>query len=269
MLNQYTIYYDDTCTVCTFYSKLLVRIGILKEQAVVAFSAKADRVEIDARRARYEIALYDHVNRTAIYGFDNIFTVVTAALPAFGPLFRWAPFHWLMAQCYALLTYNRQVIAPPAFFVTLPRIRRHLHLRYRLAYIGLAWLFTSILFGLFFTTLEPVATSGGLGQGLLLGGELVAFQSILLWYIRRDRLLHYLGHLMTVLLIGALMLVPAYLAFHLLFPAPAVALVYYAMVVIAMFTEHCRRMKMLGLDWRVTAGWSAFHVLVFFLILSR
>jgi predicted DCC family thiol-disulfide oxidoreductase YuxK len=93
-------------------------------------------------------------------------------------------------------------------------------------------------------------------------------QAGLVGLLRRDRLVHYLGNMMTVSLAGSLVLLPALapgaagLALSPLFYAA-----WFTAVVGLMFLEHVRRVKLLGIPAVATAGWVAYRLLVLAVIL--
>jgi len=99
-------------------------------------------------------------------------------------------------------------------------------------------------------------------EWLIAIGQLV-FQGAIVFFLRKDRLLHYFGQLMTISLIGSLLLLPVILLDSLFISLPsAVYLSYFTIPVAIMLWQHIRRIKILELPSFLTITWIGYRLLL-------
>jgi hypothetical protein len=79
--------------------------------------------------------------------------------------------------------------------------------------------------------------------------------------MRKERIIHYLGNMMTVSNIGALLLCPT-LLIPTSFLRPEIYIIYFGAVVFIMLLEHYRRTKILGLTVWVSVSWVGYRLIV-------
>ena len=84
----------------------------------------------------------------------------------------------------------------------------------------------------------------------------ILWQTVFLRNYLKDKIWDYLGNMMTVSLMGTLLLIPALLTDF----APVFYLIYFGIVVLAMFLEHLRRCKILKLNYKPTISWILFRL---------
>src|SRR5258705_555688 len=104
--------YDDYCPLCTWYSGLFVRTGLLKPANRVAFS-KADLsilTAIDIEKAKDEIPLYDPDTNRTLYGLDSLLEILGQRFPFIKSIGTIAPVKWFFKKLYKFVSYNRKVI---------------------------------------------------------------------------------------------------------------------------------------------------------------
>ncbi|HTJ14513.1 MAG TPA: hypothetical protein VL547_20885, partial [Dinghuibacter sp.] len=162
------------------------------------------------------------------------------------PVFHNKPFAWLMRKAYFFISYNRRVIMPsgtegPA-----------LNIRYRVLYLLFTWLTVSAIL----TRCAPALMPGGgpYREFLICGGQIV-FQGVVIALYRPDKYWDYLGNMMTISLVGALLL---------LLPFPAKP--WFVCVVMLMFLEHLRRTRLLQLNYLPTITWILYRLIVLYAI---
>ncbi|MGI9542594.1 MAG: DCC1-like thiol-disulfide oxidoreductase family protein [Cyclobacteriaceae bacterium] len=270
ILKDHVIIYDDQCPMCDLYTKAFVDTKMLGKDGRVRFTDLHAPLEcnIDRDRACNEIALINTKEGTVTYGIDSLFNVIGHRFVWLWPLFKLAPFRWLMSKLYAFVSYNRKVIAPGTTFEAANSCTPSLRVGYRWAYILFSWLVTSLVLTYYAQTLVAYVSANSFGREFLICGGQIAFQSSVLFLFGQPRKLHYLGHLMTVSLAGALLLVPP-LGLSLLIPeVPAlVYLSWFGIVVSFMLVEHIRRVKHLGLLWVLSLTWVLYRLMVLTLII--
>lgn len=269
-LKEHVIIYDDQCPLCHLYTGAFVKTGMLEANGREAYTCLRPEVAglLDGERSRNEIPLVDLRTGTVVYGVDSLFKVLGHRFPALRLLFGLRPFRWLAQVAYALVSYNRKVVIPGRVFEAEGACTPTFHLPWRLAYLGVAWLVSAWVLTAYAARLAPLVPASSFGREFLVCGGQMVFQAGLVGLLRRDRLVHYLGNLMTVSLAGSLLLLPALAlgAAGLVLPPFAYA-AWFTGVVGLMFLEHVRRVKLLGIPVAATAGWVVYRLLVLAVIL--
>lgn len=269
-LKDHVIIYDDQCPMCELYTKAFVDTNMLEHNGRVRFTNLQASLgtKIDRARACNQIALIDTKAGTVTYGIDSLFKVIGHRFSWLMPLFKLAPFRWLMSILYAFISYNRKVIAPGAAFEAAHSCTPSLRVGYRWTYILFSWLVTSLVLTYYTSTLVAFIPAGNFGREFLVCGGQIAFQSLVLFLFYQPHKLHYLGHLMTVSLAGALLLAPLLGLGLLVQDLPEIVnLSWFALVVSLMLVEHIRRVKHLKLLWVLSLTWVLYRLVVLIFIL--
>lgn len=254
---------------CAMYSRAMVRTGMLDERGRAAYSeaACAFHPSLDAHRAKNEIALVNHETNEVTYGIDSLFAVVGHRYPILRPLFRFPLLRPIYLRLYRLVSYNRKAIAPPPVFEEPGSCTPDLNLKYRWAYIIFAWLVTSLILLHYSALMYPlIPETSSLREFAICGGQLI-FQALTVWWVRKERMIHYFGNMMTISLAGALVLLPVLLIGQWVMLPDFLFAGYFLAVAGGMLLEHVRRVKLLSMDWRVTAGWVLYRLMVLGVIL--
>jgi hypothetical protein len=268
-LQNHVIIYDDECPMCNLYTGAFVKSKMLAENGRESFShLNENNLLIDRSKACDEIALINLETKKVLYGTDSLFEVIGHSFPVFKPLFSFKPFQLVMKRVYAFISYNRKVIAPGKVLEAENSCTPTFHAKYRFLYIFVAWLISSIILNSFSSLLTPfIATSNFYREFLICGGQIV-FQSISISLLRKERLLHYLGNMMTVSLAGSLLLLPAIaLSKSGLTTAAYSHTGWFLIVVGLMFVEHMRRVKLLGIHWSATVSWIFYRTIILMMII--
>jgi predicted DCC family thiol-disulfide oxidoreductase YuxK len=198
-LENKVIIYDDVCPLCKAYTNGFVQLGWLMPQNRLGFSQAPPELlaRIDLDRARHEIPLHDRLTAETLYGKDALFFILGEALPLLKPLFRWRLFRAIVFGFYQLITYNRRIIAgspkPQVGFDCAPDF----NLFYRCLYIMIA---VAAGTWLFMTTKVDATNQHLYAFGILLALGIVR----MFWFTSRERIVGYIGHLVTVLLVAAI-----------------------------------------------------------------
>jgi predicted DCC family thiol-disulfide oxidoreductase YuxK len=266
-LRNHTILYDDECPACTKYTQAFVHTEMLDHKGRQPFTKMRNvyKGAIDWQRASDEIALIDHDSGKVTYGVESLFKIIGNAMPLFKPLFAMKLLQWLMKKVYFFISYNRKAIVPGKVFEGYNTCSPTLNLTYRWAYIGFAWLLTSWVLTSYVQLLTPLVPATNFWREFVVCGGQIAFQAIFVRVVFRQRLIHYLGNLMTVSLAGAILLLPMILMSGLVGPH-IIYLLYFLLIVAAMCYEHARRVKILELPWYITGTWILYRLIVLYII---
>jgi predicted DCC family thiol-disulfide oxidoreductase YuxK len=269
-LKEHVIIYDDQCPLCHLYTGAFVKTGMLDPDGREAYTCLRPEMArlLDEDRSRNEIPLVDLRTGMVVYGVDSLFKVLGHRFPALRPLFGLGPFRWLAQMAYALVSYNRKVVIPGRVFEAEGSCTPTFHLPWRLTYLGIAWLVSALVLTAYAARLAPLVPASSFGREFLICGGQMVFQAGLVSLVHRDRLVHYLGNMMTVSLAGSLLLLPLLaLGAAGLALSPLLYAAWFTGVVGLMFLEHTRRIKLLGIPAVATAGWVAYRLLVLIIIL--
>lgn len=267
-LQEHTLVYDDECPMCREYSKAFVKTGMLDEKGREAFTEvnKTDLSQVDWNRARNEIALINRADRTVRYGVDSLIAIFENSFPSCKAILRFKPVNEVLKPLYFFISYNRKVIAPGRVFEGNNKCTPDMNYGYRVSYIFLAWVLTSFILVKYFALGAPIIpTSGFTREFLVCAGQLL-FQGVIVYQYQKDRVIHYLGNVMTVSLLGGLALSPMVLLAGWI-TNPWIFISYFMVVVSFMFIEHKRRVKILELPVLVSYSWVLYRLLILFTVL--
>lgn len=201
------IVYDDTCPMCSLYTKAFVHTGMLKAENRIGFSQLEhdELIEaLDPVRSRHEIPLLDREGGPTLYGVDALVYILRQRLPIIAWGMKLPGVAASVRVLYAVISYNRRVIIPSSGRTTGVDCTPDFHTGYRLIFIAFAlFLFACAVcllflvgFGLPFTTcitmLVPVYSAlvihGAITHHRLLG----------------DSAIEYAGHSAVTLILFAL-----------------------------------------------------------------
>ena len=267
-LKQHTLIFDGECPMCSMYSSVLVKSGMMDPEDNQAYNeaAKQGLPNVDWRRARNEIALLNHRDNSVTYGVKSIVAILGNNSLALRWLFRIPLVHYLAEKLYFLISYNRRVIMPGKRSGSPDLCIPELNYPYRMAYIIATWLFTSVVLVYYSALLSPFIPDTNFAREFLVAGGPIIFQGILVSAIQKNKVIHYLGNMMTISFAGAILLTLP-LCISALIHDKFFYLAWFVMVVGLMFIEHIRRVKILELPWLVSASWVVYRVIVLLIIL--
>ncbi len=221
---------------------------------------------IDTDRARNEIALVNNTTGEVFYGIDSIFKILANAWPISGPLFNFKPFKWFMKKVYSFIAYNRKVIVPgnDKNDTCVPDV----NITYRWAYISMAWLLTSLVLTHYsYHLIGLVPPSRFFREFIICGGQII-FQSGVIFLLAKNKILDYLGNMMTVSFAGAILLFLFLLTGKIAgIHNPYIYAGVFMFIVALMLLEHMRRVKLLGIHWSASAGWVIYRLIVLWIIM--
>lgn len=267
-LSNHTLVYDSDCPLCDLYTSGFIKSGMLDENGRVMYGCARVPASFDNQRARNEIALVDYETGTVMYGIDSLVKILGHSFPMITRIAAYRPVRFFLQQLYSFISYNRKVIAPAGEFESRGSCTPDYHLGYRIAYVVFAWLTTSLVLASYATHLTPLIPETTFGRVFMICGGQILFQMVFVRFMTRDRLMHYIGNMMTVSLIGALLLLPMLIVVRSLeISLPLVPLAWAALVVTFMHYLHCRRVKKLGISALAMVTWIVYNALVLFILL--
>lgn len=222
---------------------------------------------IDRKRSCNEIALINLENQEVLYGTESLFAIIGNRFRWLRGLFQFEPFRWAIEKLYSFISYNRKVIVPGKVFEEQGSCVPSFHIKYRWAYIIFAWLVTAVVLTDYSKHLFPLIPSSTMAREFIICGGQIIFQLAIVRMISKERVIHYLGNMMTVSLMGALLLLPALLFTAVGIESAFVYAAWFLMVAGVMLLEHMRRVKILGIHWSASVSWVLYRIIVLFIIL--
>ncbi len=266
-LPDHTLVYDSECPMCDLYTRGFIKAGMLDDNGRIQYGQAKVPASFDNTRARNEIALIDYENGTVTYGLDSLIKVVGHSFPMLGRLLKLGVVHAPLNVLYSFISYNRKVIAPPKVFEKRGACTPAYRVGWRIAYIIFAWIITSIILTKYASLAYPLIPASNFYREFLICGGQILFQLVFVRIMTRDKLLHYIGNMMTVSLIGGLLLLPMMIVSKFFFVNPAVSIVWFALVVTFMLFIHWRRVGWLGISGWASATWVIYRLIVLSIIL--
>lgn len=268
-LKDHVIVYDDECPMCDLYTRAFVKSQMLGEHGREPYSWLPPAVSrhLSKDKARNEIALVNVKSGETYYGVDSLFMVIGYRFPFLRLLFSFSLFRGLMKSLYSFVSYNRRVIIPARKFEGRNSCTPDFNLTYRVAFIVFAWLITAVILSRYALFMQPLLPAGNVYRELMICGGQIAFQTMAVFFIRRERIVHYLGNMMSVSLGGVLALLPALALAHVVVVSPYLMTGWFMITAGLMLLEHSRRIKILGIHWMASVTWVLFRVLILMFIL--
>jgi hypothetical protein len=165
------------------------------------------------------------------------------------------------------------VIAPGKEFFKAGSCYPDYNMKWRWIYILVTSVFVAFILNRYFNGITVYHNAHiQFGTEWLIAIGQLAFQSVIVFFRRKDRMLHYFGHLMTISMIGALLLIPGIILRN-LFPTISenIYIGYFAIPVSIMLWQHVRRVKILELPFYLTITWVLYRVFLligFFMFLK-
>jgi hypothetical protein len=201
-----------------------------------------------------------------MYGTESLFTIISHSFPIFAKLFRFTPFAWTMNKLYSFISYNRKVIIPGEMFEAENSCVPDYNKTYRWMYIFVGCLVTGIVLNGYAGLLDSFLPAGTFSREMAICAGQIFFQGAVISLLRRDRVLHYLGNMMTVSIMGAMLLVPALVVNSMVSINVYANLAWFALVVAVMFLEHWRRVKILEIHWFASVSWMMYRLIVLWIV---
>ena len=249
--NNKILLYDDYCPLCTWYSGLFVKFGLLNSGNRVAFS-KADLAvltAIDIEKGKDEIPLFDPATHQTMYGIDALLEILGQKIPFIKLIGNIKPIKWLLKKIYKLISYNRKVIVArkcgPGSFDCSPAFNTF----YRIIFLLLFLLFNSLMLLPLHNHVFTQLSFYHLSTAQLQAGHfvLVGINCLLASFLGRKAAVEYLGQVNMLALISILLLTTL-MFFTSFFSIPEWIIISgLALITGFIIKEYYRRMKYAGI----------------------
>lgn len=266
ILVNYKLIIDRDCPMCQLYGSAFEKTGMLEQGSCSPYQTVDSSIsnQIDMAKACNEIAFYNTQTQEVFYGLDSLVHIITHHFSFLKPVLKNIPVDFFLRKLYKFISFNRKVIAPsfqkPSERVCTP----DLNLKYRLLYLFFVVLLSStVLFHFTKPINELMGWNNHLGREFMVCLGQIFWQNAVLHKLPKEKLLDYLGNMMTVSLIGTLLLLPMLLIND---TSPILHLAYFGVVVGFMFFEHIRRCKILNIGWLPSISWLVYRLTVLALI---
>lgn len=270
MLTNHKLLIDQHCPLCQAYGNGFQKMGLIDSKTVNYYQTADEQVfsQIDQRRAKSEVALFNEKTGETIYGVDSFLLILSQNNRFLKLFFKQPWFHGPASKLYRFISFNRHIIAGHSASISARACVPPLHLGYRWAYILITPLFTGLIVNQFSLLLDTKLglTHQSWREYAICFGQ-IGWQFLLLTLLRPSKRIDYLGNMSTVSLIGGLLLIPL---FTLNFYLDLSWLVFaggFGMVVMFMFWMHLKRCARLGLPLLVSISWIVYRTIVLIWIL--
>ncbi len=232
MNTKKAIIYDDTCPMCQWYTQSFVENGFLTKEGRISFSELNDTnaCQIDFDKGKHEIPLIDLDGGKTIYGLDSLVYLLSQRFPWIGQLMKNRWIYNFFKQIYQIVSYNRRVIAPSEKRIIKYDCSPDFNLKFRLIYIGLAFLISSIIGWKTYADFQFVPN-----LEIIFPVVIIALMSMALFF-QGETIVEYFGQIVTVFFIGSLIVLPVLVL-------PALNKILLGLTVLVMIWQLIRRIK--------------------------
>jgi hypothetical protein len=262
-LTNYKLLIDADCPMCQLYGNAFESTGMIAPgtcspyQTIDVSFAKM----IDMARAKSEIALLNVQTNEVLYGIDAIALIIGERFPFLNTFLQNSLINSFLRKIYKFISMNRKVIAPTHNISYDRACIPDVNLKYRWFYIAFVVLFSA--FVLYYYT-QPINDLLGFdnhfGRELAVCVGQVVWQTVFLHKLLKNKLLDYLGNMMTVSLMGTILLFLPMTTGYFLDGGGWFYLIHFVIVVGIMFFEHIRRSRILELGYWPTISWFLYRI---------
>ena len=260
-LDNKLIIYDSNCKVCSSFRDVILKVTRIPEWQIKAYKDLSPDlvVHVDAGKFRNVMALIDTSGEKTLYGAEGVAYIFSSQYKIADALLRSAIAFKLFNFLYKTQAYNRYIIATPKSRFQCDCFPDRV-VGYRLSYIAIALLISTLLTALFGISLRhffpELSPSQAAFQMLLMAGTGWVLQIALVIAFMRECALDYIGHLASIMVVGLFILVP----WMLFYSVTGISSLYLpAISVLAssayMLYLHIERIKYLGRSQWWTVSW--------------
>lgn len=245
--NHQILLYDDYCPLCSWYSTLFVKFGLLKPENRIPFS-KADSeilIAIDVERGKNEIPLFDMKNQTAVYGIDALLEILGQKNSAIKSIGNFKPIKWFLKKLYKFISYNRKVIVAKKCGTGLIDCSPDFNIFYRTMFMVFFFFFNSLmllpLHSLLFSQLSFYHLTFSQLQAAHLA--FVAINCTIASFLKRKEAIEYLGQINMLALLTILLLTSFMMVKQIVFSSEWTTIFYLLFLTGFIIKEYFRRMR--------------------------
>jgi predicted DCC family thiol-disulfide oxidoreductase YuxK len=249
--NTHILLYDDYCPLCTWYSGLFVKLGLLNPENRVPFS-KADieiLTAIDIEKGKDEIPLYEKETGKTLYGIDALLEILGQNCKLIKPIGNLKPLNWFLKKLYKLISYNRKVIVAKKCGTGSFDCSPGFNVFYRMLFMSIFLLFNSFMLFPLHKTIFSSISFYHLDFFELQAAHLlfVAVNCTIAVFLNPKKGIEYLGQINMLAVICILLLTLLLFLLNTFLLPEWMIFFYLALLTVLIIKEYFRRMKYLNL----------------------
>jgi len=243
--------YDDLCPLCTWYTKLFVRFGLLPANGRVAFSnapsSLLSMIQLD--KGKNEIPLVHFPSNKVFYGIDAMLMVLSQKMPIINTIGQFPPIKWLLKKLYKLVSFNRKVIVAQKCGKGQFDCSPEFNVRYRILFLAIFLVFNSaMLYPIHFGLLNRLSFYHLSFFELETAHLLFVFCNCALsFFLPFERQLEYLGQVNMLALCTILLCIPVLIPCTLVSVGEILIAFWLLLVLAFVVKEYFRRMRYAGI----------------------
>lgn len=243
--------YDDYCPLCTWYSGLFVKYGLLGGENRVPFSKAGIEIltAIDIEKGKDEIPLYEKETGSTLYGIDALLEIIGQKYPLVKSVGNFKPVKWFLKKLYKLISYNRKVIVAKKCGHGRFDCSPGFNIFYRVLFMILFLLFNSFMLFPLHNGIFSFLSFYHLSFFQLQAAHLlfVLVNCLVAIFLGQKKSIEYLGQI-NILAIICILLLTALMAVIRIFQVPEwIIFIYLTLLTVLIVKEYFRRMKYLDL----------------------
>lgn len=204
--------YDDNCPLCSWYSGLFVRYGLLTAEGRKSFSDLDPFIitRINIERGRNEIPLLDTDSGDVSYGIDALLNILGERFPFIKKIGSIQPVYWFLKRFYRFISYNRKVIVARRCNAGAFDCAPDINYFYRLLFMGIFLAFNTLMLFPLHTYVLTDLTYYHLSINNLQTAHflLVSINCLVALSFKKEKALEYLGQVNMLALTSILLLTP-------------------------------------------------------------
>lgn len=242
--------YDDNCPLCSWYSSLFVRCGLLPSDGRKAFSTLDPSLLrlIDFNKSRNEIPLLDTGSGQVLYGIDALLEILGQRISFIKTVGHVQPVNWCLKKLYRFISYNRKVIVArkcgPGNIDCAPDMSYLYRVFFMLVFLVNN---TLLLFPLHDVVLASIpGFSLSTLQVQAAHFSLVLINLVLAISFNKSMAIEYLGQVNMLALLAILLLMPLMLLMRYVDLPAWMIVLYLGFTAVFIFKEYLRRMEYAG-----------------------
>lgn len=272
-MENIALLYDEDCPLCRWYTRIFVKYRLLDEKGRIPY---VDYVvkhpgEIDTNIAQTKIACVNHQSHEVRYGIDGLLMLLGYHSRIIKILGNFKPINWFLKILYLLFSYNRRIFAPvPKRNAFECNCEPPKSILWRINFILLMSLITYVIVSWYFHQFLGEYLIGTAPNDLILLVAQIGFQWLAFLLLGQKNSYDYIGHLVFVSFLGALLLlffgIGIQLANFLGIETHFLAVVCYGITVTFMFFEHKRRLALKEWTWKLSLSWILFRLGIYPLV---
>ena len=266
-LDTKLIIYDSNCKVCSSLRDLVLKFTTIPENKIKPLKdlPKEFVGHVDTNRFRNVMALIDTRGGETLYGAEGIAYIFSSQYKVLDFLLSIRPIFLLFNFLYKTQAYNRYVIATPRSNFKCDCLPDRV-VKYRVSYIVITMLISVLLYGLIGVSVKnflPEVTSFTILFSTVISTVFVGLVA------SGGKILDYIGHVSSVLIVGGLLMLPWLLCAAFGFYQPIIFWTNVGVSCIYVIYLHFLRMKYLEIRqsatiiWAITFGVSVFSLTSF------